>query len=471
MRFGYAKIYSHFPSLFSHLEKGFCVNWGIYFPARPAVTERSSRMSTYELRCRECGKTFGNQPKSICEECFSPLEVTYDYDAIKKQVSRELFASRAPNIWRYRELLPLPAGYQPSLPVGFTPLVSAPRLGDKIGSRRLCIKNDAVCLPTLSFKDRVVAVALANARAFGFDTVACSSTGNLANSVAAQAARDGFKAWIFIPSDLEPAKILGTQVFGAELVRINGSYDHVNRLCSQIADEHRWGFVNVNLRPYYAEGSKTVGYEIAEQLGWRLPDNVVVPMAGGSLITKIKKAFDELVQLGLVDPKPVRFFGAQASGCSPISTAVKQYSTEIEPQRPKTIARSLAIGNPADGHYAIKAITKSGGWSEDVSDQEVVSGIQLLAETEGIFTETAGGVTVSSTRKLIQQDRILPDETTVLCITGNGLKTTDVLADKYQVERPIAPKLAEFETYLAAKLGDLPATIPLSAPAADAARV
>jgi len=323
----------------------------------------------------------------------------------------------------------------------------------------------------LSFKDRVVAVALANARAFGFDTVACSSTGNLANSVAAQAARDGFKAWIFIPSDLEPAKILGTQVFGAELVRINGSYDHVNRLCSQIADEHRWGFVNVNLRPYYAEGSKTVGYEIAEQLGWRLPDNVVVPMAGGSLITKIKKAFDELVQLGLVDPKPVRFFGAQASGCSPISTAVKQYSTEIEPQRPKTIARSLAIGNPADGHYAIKAITKSGGWSEDVSDQEVVSGIQLLAETEGIFTETAGGVTVSSTRKLIQQDRILPDETTVLCITGNGLKTTDVLADKYQVERPIAPKLAEFETYLAAKLGDLPATIPLSAPAADAARV
>ena len=303
----------------------------------------------------------------------------------------------------------------------------------------------------MSFKDRVVAVALANARSFGFDTVACSSTGNLANSVAAQAAREGLKAWIFIPSDLEPAKILGTQVFGAELVRINGSYDHVNRLCSQIADEHRWGFVNVNLRPYYAEGSKTVGYEIAEQLGWRLPDNVVVPMAGGSLITKIKKAFDELILLGLVDPKPVKFFGAQATGCSPISTAIKQYSSEIEPQRPKTIARSLAIGNPADGHYALKAITKSGGWSEDVSDPEVVSGIQLLAETEGIFTETAGGVTVGTARKLIQQDRILPDETTVLCITGNGLKTTDVLADKYQAETPIAPKLAEFEAYLAAK--------------------
>jgi threonine synthase len=412
--------------------------------------------TSYELRCRECGKTFDNQPRSICEECFAPLEVTYDYETIKKQVSRELFASRAPNIWRYRELLPLPAGYQPSFPVGYTPLVSAPRLGEKIGSRRLCLKNDAVCLPTLSFKDRVVAVALANARNFGFDTVACSSTGNLANSVAAQAAREGLKAWIFIPSDLEPAKILGTQVFGADLVRINGSYDHVNRLCSQIADEHRWGFVNVNLRPYYAEGSKTVGYEIAEQLGWRLPDNVVVPMAGGSLITKIKKAFDELILLGLVEPKSVRFFGAQASGCSPISTAVKQYNTEIEPQRPKTIARSLAIGNPADGHYAIKTITQSGGWAEDVADHEVVNAIQLLAEMEGIFTETAGGVTVGTARKLIQHDRILADETTVLCITGNGLKTTDVLADRYQTERPISAKLSQFEAYLATKLSGLP---------------
>ena len=448
---------------------------GNFYPARPAVTERSCKMetSTYQLRCRECGNTWGNQPRSICEDCFSPLEVTYDYDSIRPRISRQLFASRAPNMWRYRELLPLPAGYQPSLPVGYTPLVSAPRLGDRIGSRRLFVKNDAVCLPTLSFKDRVVAVALANARSFGFDTVACSSTGNLANSVAAQAAREGLKAWIFIPSDLEPAKILGTQVFGAELVRINGSYDHVNRLCSQIADEHRsgehgWGFVNVNLRPYYAEGSKTVGYEIAEQLGWRLPDNVVVPMAGGSLITKIKKAFDELILLGLVDPKPVRFFGAQASGCSPISTAIKQYSTEIEPQRPKTIARSLAIGNPADGHYAVKAITKSGGWAEDISDHEVVNAIQLLAESEGIFTETAGGVTVGTARKLIQQDRILPDETTVLCITGNGLKTTDVLADEYQAETPIAPKLAEFEAYLAVKAASLPVSFPETAASASA---
>ena len=408
--------------------------------------------STYQLRCRECGKTWCNQPRSICEDCFSPLEISYDYDSIRPRVSRELFASRAPNIWRYRELLPLPPGFEPSLPVGYTPLVRAPRLGEQIGSRNLYIKNDAVCLPTLSFKDRVVAVALANARSFGFDTVACSSTGNLANSVAAQAAREGFKAWIFIPADLEPAKILGTQVFGAQLVPINGNYDQVNRLCSQIADEQHWGFVNVNLRPYYAEGSKTVGFEIAEQLGWRLPDNVVVPMAGGSLITKIKKAFDELIQLGLVDPKPVKFFGAQATGCSPISTAIKQCNTEIEPQRPATIARSLAIGNPADGHYAIKAITKSGGWSEDVSDADVVASIQLLAQSEGVFTETAGGVTVGTARKLIRQDRILPDETTVLCITGNGLKTTDVFAGKYESEIPIAPRLRDFEVFLQSKL-------------------
>jgi threonine synthase len=293
-----------------------------------------------------------------------------------------------------------------------------------------------------------VAVALAQARSFGFDTVACSSTGNLANAVAAQAARNGFRAWIFIPADLEPAKILGTQVFGAKVVRIAGSYDQVNRLCSQIADERHWGFVNVNLRPYYAEGSKTVGFEIAEQLGWRLPDNIVVPMAGGSLITKIKKAFDELVQLGLVENKPVKFFGAQATGCSPISTAVKAGSVEIEPQKPATLARSLAIGNPADGHYAIRTITKSGGWSEDVSDPELVEGIQLLAETEGIFTETAGGVTVGCAHKLCQQDRITPDEITVLCITGNGLKTTDVLAGKYKTEEPIPPKVAAFDKYL-----------------------
>jgi len=412
-------------------------------------------MSHYELRCRECGRTWGNQPRSICDECFSPLEVGYDYDALKPLVSRERIAQRSPNMWRYSELLPLPQNFTPRLPVGFTPLFSAPHLAQKLSgtaTRNLYIKNDAVCLPTLSFKDRVVAVALSQARAFGFDTVSCSSTGNLANAVAAHAAREGLKAWIFIPSDLEPAKILGTNVFGAKVVRIAGNYDQVNRLCSQIADEHRWGFVNVNLRPYYAEGSKTVGFEIAEQLGWRLPDNIVCPMAGGSLITKIKKAFEELIKLGLVEPKEVKFFGAQATGCSPISTAVKTGSAEIDPQKPNTVARSLAIGNPADGHYAIKAIRGSGGWSEDVSDPEVIDSIRLLAETEGIFTETAGGVTVGCAGKLYRQDRILPEETTVLCVTGNGLKTTDVLAGVYQTERAIAPKLAEFETYLQAKL-------------------
>ena len=415
-------------------------------------------MAHYELRCRECGRSWGNQPRNICDECFSPLEVAYDYDALRGLISqgkfsRERISERPPNMWRYAELLPLPPGFAPRLPVGFTPLFQAPHLAEKLSGTttagaNLYIKNDAVCLPTLSFKDRVVAVALSQARGFGFDTVSCSSTGNLANAVAAHAAREGLKAWIFIPSDLEPAKILGTNVFGAKVVRVAGNYDQVNRLCSQIADEHAWGFVNVNLRPYYSEGSKTVGFEIAEQLGWRLPDNVVCPMAGGSLIIKIKKAFDELVKLGLVEAKPVKFFGAQATGCSPISTAVKTGSAEIEPQKPHTIARSLAIGNPADGHYAIKTIKGSGGWSEDVSDPELIDSIRLLAETEGIFTETAGGVTVGCAGKLYRQDRILPEETTVLCITGNGLKTTDALAGVYPTETAIAPKLAEFETYL-----------------------
>jgi len=438
-------------------------------------------MSNYELRCRECGRSWGNQPRSICDDCFSPLEVAYDYDALRAQIgggsfSQEQIASRPPNMWRYSELLPLPQGFESRLPVGFTPLLQAPRLAAKLtgtagAAKNLYLKNDAVCLPTLSFKDRVVAVAISQAKAFGFDTVSCSSTGNLANAVAAHAAREGLEAWIFIPSDLEPAKILGTNVFGAKVVRIAGNYDQVNRLCSQIADEHRWGFVNVNLRPYYAEGSKTVGFEIAEQLGWRLPDNVVCPMAGGSLIVKIKKAFDELVKLGLVEAKEVKFFGAQATGCSPISTAVKTGSSEIEPQKPSTIARSLAIGNPADGHYAIKCIKGSGGWSEDVSDPEVIDSIKLLAETEGVFTETAGGVTVGCAGKLYRQDRILPEETTVLCITGNGLKTTDVLTGVYETEPAIAPKLTEFEAYLQQTLKTAGAPAEVPGVAAEAAGV
>jgi threonine synthase len=406
----------------------------------------------FELRCRECGTSWGNQPISFCQSCYAPLEVAYDLSQIGKDISRESIAQRPANLWRYRELLPLPEEYDASLPVGFTPLVKARNLGEAFGSRSLYLKNDSACFPTLSFKDRVVAVALTQARNFGFEIVSCSSTGNLANAVAAQAARGGFKACVFIPADLEPAKILGTEVYGAKIVRIDGNYDHVNRLCSQIADKHRWGFVNVNLRPYYAEGSKTVGYEIAEQLGWSLPDNVVVPMAGGSLITKIYKAFRELIELGWVAPRNVKFFGAQARGCSPISAAVKAGRTEIEPQKPVTIARSLAIGNPADGFYAAKAIAGSGGWAEDASDPEIVEGITLLAESEGIFTETAGGVTVASARKLFAQHRILPQETTVLCITGNGLKTTDALAGRFEVSDPIPPRLAAFEEYLEREL-------------------
>jgi len=402
----------------------------------------------YELRCKECCKTCGNFPRSFCEECFSPLEVTYDYDALKKKVRRENLAGRAFNMWRYAELLPLPENFAAPNAAGGTPLVASRKLAERWKVKNLFLKNDGVCFPSLSFKDRVVGTALVAARRFGFQTVGCSSTGNLANAVAAQSAQQGFDACVFIPADLEPAKVLNTAVYGARIVRINGNYDHVNRLCAQIADRFQWGLVNVNLRPYYSEGSKTHGYEIAEQLGWRLPDNVVVPMAGGSLIGKIAKAFKELVTLGWVEEKPVRFFGAQATGCSPISDGVKRGLQRFEPQKPNTIARSLAIGNPADGPFAMKLIRESGGWAEDISDPEIVSAIKLLAETEGIFTETAGGVAVGVTQKLIQQGRIHPDETTVVSITGNGLKTTDAIAAEFPATEAIAPRLEAFEAYL-----------------------
>ena len=402
----------------------------------------------YELRCRECGKRYDNAPLSMCDECFSPLEVFVDLDLAKGTVTRESIAQGPASMWRYQALLPVPESYVPTTPAGWTPLIAAPNLAGRIGASNLYVKNDAVCMPTLSFKDRVVAVALANAQAFGFDTVGCSSTGNLANAVAAHAARLGLKTYILVPADLEPAKILNTEVYGANLIRIDGNYDHCNRLCSQIGDRFHWGFVNVNLRPYYAEGSKTFGYEIAEQLGWRLPDNIVCPMAGGSLIVKIRKAFRELVALGLVEDKPVRFFGAQATGCSPISVAVKAGADSIEPQKPHTIARSLAIGNPADGIYAARAILESGGWAEDVSDVELVSGIRELAETEGIFTETAGGVTTAVTARLYAHGRIHPDELTVTCITGNGLKTTDALAGCFEQREAVRPRLSDFEAYI-----------------------
>jgi threonine synthase len=412
----------------------------------------SQSPEVYELRCRECGKTWGNEPRSFCEDCFSPLEVTYDYDALRKTARRENLAGRDFNMWRYSELLPLPQNYIGPNAVGGTPLVASRKLGREWGIQNLYFKNDAVCFPSLSFKDRVVATALAAARRFGFETVGCSSTGNLANAVAAQAAQQGFDACVFIPADLEPAKVLNTAVYGARIVRIDGNYDQVNRLCSQIADRFHWGLVNVNLRPYYSEGSKTHGYEIAEQLGWKLPDNVVVPMAGGSLITKIAKAFRELVTLGWVEARPVRFFGAQATGCSPISDGVKRNLSRFEPQKPKTIARSLAIGNPADGPFAIKQIRESGGWAEDISDPEIVAAIKLLAETEGIFAETAGGVTAGVTKKLIDQGRIALDETTVVCITGNGLKTTDAIVGEFPLSDAISPRIEAFEALMDAQL-------------------
>jgi threonine synthase len=397
------------------------------------------------LKCRDCGRTYKLEPIAACEECWAPLEVVYDYARIASEVRRDEIASRPDTMWRYRELLPVVGEPWVGRHTGFTPLVPAPRLARALGVRELYLKNDAVNHPTLSFKDRVVAVALSKAHEFGFDTVGCSSTGNLANAVAAHAAAGGFKTFIFVPADLESEKIIGTKIYGATLVKINGNYDQVNRLCSEIAQKYPWGIVNVNLRSYYSEGSKTFGYEVAEQLGWRLPQNIVVPMAGGSLITKIRKSFDELQKLGWVEPAPTKFFGAQATGCSPITTAVKTGNAEIVPQKPATIAKSLAIGNPADGYHAVKTILGSGGAGEDVADDEIVNGIQLLAETEGVFTETAGGVTVAVARKLIRQGRLNPNESTVLAITGNGLKTIGAVSGCVEETAAIRPKIAEFE--------------------------
>lgn len=397
------------------------------------------------LKCRDCGRTYPVEPIAACEECWAPLEVVYDYGRIWSDVRREDIASRPPTMWRYKELLPLASDPWVGSHTGFTPFLPAPRLARALGVRELYVKNDAVNYPTLSFKDRVVAVALSKAHEFGFDTVGCSSTGNLANAVAAHAAAGGFKTFIFVPADIEPEKIIGTKIYGATLVKINGNYDQVNRLCSEIAQKYPWGMVNVNLRSYYSEGSKTLGFEVAEQFGWRLPQNVVIPMAGGSLITKVKKSFDELQKLGWVEPVATKFFGAQATGCSPITTAAKNGSPEIVPQKPSTIARSLAIGNPADGYHAVKAILGSGGAGEDVSDSEIVEGIRLLAETEGVFAETAGGVTVAVARKLIGQGRLNPNESIVLAVTGNGLKTIGAVSNCFDDAAVIRPKLIDFE--------------------------
>ncbi len=398
------------------------------------------------LKCRLCGKAYPNQALNFCTEDFGPLEVDYDYELIRSRLTRANLERRPFNMWRYRELLPIDGEPTVGRAVGGTPLLPAPNLAEVLGVEKLWIKNDAVNFPTLSFKDRVVSVALSKAKEFGFQTVGCASTGNLANSVAANAAAAGLEAYILVPADLERAKILGTSIYGAKLVGVRGTYDQVNRLCTQIAFKHRWGLVNINLRPFYAEGSKSFGYEIAEQLGWRTPGHVVCPMAGGSLIGKIDKAFKELARLGFIGARPCKIHGAQATGCSPISTAVKNgWETHRPVKKPNTIAKSLAIGDPADGYFAAKVIHDSGGWAEDVSDDEIAEAMTLLGRTEGVFAETAGGVTVAVTRKLIEQGRIPRDEEIVICVTGNGLKTQDAVADVLEEPPVINPTLDEFE--------------------------
>src|SRR3954453_5541562 len=400
------------------------------------------------LKCRECGREYPLTATHVCEFDFGPLEVVYDYERIKASLTRAAIQTRPKSMWRYRELLPVADGPTVGLQVGFTPLIKADRLAKRLGIRELWVKNDTVNYPSLSFKDRVVSVALSRAKELGFTTVACASTGNLANSVAANAASAGMKAYVFIPTDLEQGKILNSLIYGAAVIGIKGHYDEVNRLCAEIAGKFGWAFVNVNMRPYYAEGSKSMGYEIMEQLGWQVPKHTVVCMASGSLLTKIQKSYQEFTKLGLVDETEFHIHGAQATGCSPISTAQKAGLDFFKPVKPNTIAKSLAIGTPADGFYALKVMKETGGAAEDVSDDEIRDGIRLLAETEGIFAETAGGVTVGVAKKLIASGKIPAKDSVVLCITGNGLKTLDAVTAYVGQPREIKPSLREFESLL-----------------------
>ncbi|HEX6971680.1 MAG TPA: threonine synthase [Limnochordia bacterium] len=399
------------------------------------------------LRCRECGHAYPIEPLFVCEHCFGPLEIDYDYAAIRARISRRLFAERPPTMWRYRELLPIDGERIVDLGTGYTPLVRADNLAAALGLKELYLKNDAVN-PTYSFKDRVVTVAVSKAVEFGFDTVACASTGNLAGSVAAHAAKAGLSCYIFIPADLERGKVLGTAIYGPTLIAVRGSYDDVNRLSTEIADRYGWAFVNINLRPFYSEGSKTLAYETIEQLGWVAPDHVVVPIAGGSVLTKIGKGLREAYQLGLIDDLKTKISGAQAQGCAPVVEAVKANAEGIRPVKPDTIAKSLAIGNPADGYYALKTIRTSGGYAEAVTDEEIVSAIELLARTEGIFTETAGGVTIGVLKRLVEQGKIQPDERVVAYITGNGLKTLEAVEGCVAPPQVIDASLASFEEIL-----------------------
>ncbi|MEY3019595.1 MAG: hypothetical protein RLZZ272_579 [Actinomycetota bacterium] len=403
------------------------------------------------LACRECGEDVPIAATHVCSVCFGPLEVRFDTVRRAERATRERIAAGPASIWRYADLLPLvddDPTHRVDLGTGWTPLRPAPRLGAALGLDDLWIKDDTRN-PSGSFKDRVVSVALTAARALGIDTVACASTGNLANSVAAHAAATGMTAYVFIPDDLERGKVVGSAVYGANLVAVDGTYDDVNRLCAELADARGWGFVNVNLRPFYAEGSKTIGFEIAEQLGWTLPDHVVVPVASGSMMTKVHRAFGELLELGLVEGVPPRISGAQATGCSPVAEAFARGSLDVRPQRPDTIARSLAIGDPADGYYALKVAAETGGAVGDVDDDAVRDGMRLLAATEGVFAETAGGVTVANLARFAAEGIVGREERVVAVISGNGYKTVEALADHVGPTFEVAPSLEAVERALA----------------------
>jgi threonine synthase len=400
------------------------------------------------LKCRECGQETGIEPLHVCDMCFGPFEVQYDYDAMKGKVTRESIAAGPQSLWRYRDLLPIEGAPATGNHSGWTPLRRANRLADELGCKELWIKDDSVNCPTLSYKERVVSVAISKAVEFGFKTVGCASTGNLANSVAAHAAAVGLDTYVMIPHDLEQGKVLGSLVFGPTMVKIRGNYDDVNRLCAEIADKYGWAIVNVNLRPYYTEGAKTYGFEVAEQLGWRLPEHIIVPTAGGTILPKVWKAFEEFKKLGLVEDTPCKIYCAQATGCNPVVEAVHAGTDIIKPQKPNTIAKSIAIGNPADGYYVTEAVSNSGGWAESVTDDEIIEGIKMLARTEGIWTEPAGGTTFAVTKKLIEQGRIPKDESIVVSITGNGLKTQEAVLDRLDEPYLINAKLSEFDALM-----------------------
>lgn len=399
------------------------------------------------LRCRECKREYPLEPSHVCEFCFGPLEVVYDYDALRRDLTRAAIERGPASLWRYAPLLPADPEQRVDLNAGFTPLIRARNLAERLGLRDLYLKND--CLnPSWSFKDRAVSVASTCARQFGFTTLACASTGNLANSVAAHAARAGMDAYVFIPADLEQGKVLGSAIYAPMLVAVDGSYDDVNRLCAELGDKHRWAFVNINVRPYYAEGSKTLGYEVAEQLGWRAPDHCVVPIGSGALFTKVYKGFKELERIGLIGDVQTRMSAAQPQGCAPVATAWQEKSFNFRPVKPKTIAKSLAIGNPADGYYALRQLADTNGCAAAVSDAEVIEGIKLLAETEGIFAEPAGGTVIASLKRLAESGDIHPDEVTVAFITGAGLKTQEIMLDHVIEPLHIQPTIESFESRL-----------------------